>query len=92
MKVISENIVRKGNTLLKTFTETLKKMCEIYFHDLTKKKELITLGAQHSVKRPTFIYSFTQATIKFITLIYRDANDAYWSRTFDAIHWEYGIR
>lgn len=36
--------VLEGNTLLKTLT----KMCEIYFHVPTKKKELITLGAQHS--------------------------------------------
>lgn len=43
---IGENIVQtpEGNTLLKTLT----KMCEIYFHVPKKKKELITLGAQHS--------------------------------------------
>lgn len=82
MKVISANIVRKGNTLMKTFTETLTKMCEIYFHDLTKKKELITLGAQHSesdLKNNLHLqfYTINYRTIKFINLIFRDANDAY---------------
>ena len=38
------------------------------------------------------LYTSNYRTIKFITLIFWDANDAYWNRTFDAIHWEYGIR